>query len=75
MGNSHSICGVTIRRIFAHRPDLAIHAFDEVMKRFNSGELKPVIDRTFPLEETHKAHARLEGRKNIGKIVLTNVHQ
>jgi putative PIG3 family NAD(P)H quinone oxidoreductase len=33
--------------------------------------LKPVIDSTFPLAEASKAHARMESRQHVGKIVLT----
>jgi putative PIG3 family NAD(P)H quinone oxidoreductase len=35
------------------------------------GQLKPVIDSTFPLEEAAQAHARMEAGEHIGKIVLT----
>ncbi|MDY0973868.1 NAD(P)H-quinone oxidoreductase [Massilia sp. CFBP9012] len=38
---------------------------------FASGELAPVIDRTFPLAEAALAHQRMEAGLNVGKIVLT----
>ena len=34
------------------------------------GQLKPVIDRVFPLEEIRAAHQRLEAREQFGKIIL-----
>lgn len=34
------------------------------------GRLRPVVDRTFPLEEAAAAHARMEAGEHIGKIVL-----
>lgn len=37
---------------------------------FTSGELHPVMDRTFPLAEAAAAHARMEAGEHIGKIVL-----
>jgi NADPH:quinone reductase-like Zn-dependent oxidoreductase len=37
---------------------------------FFSGELRPVVDRTYPLAEAADAQRRLEGRKQFGKIVL-----
>lgn len=37
---------------------------------FATGELKPVIDRTFPLDEAPKAHERMESGVHMGKIVL-----
>ena len=36
-----------------------------------SGELRPEMDETFPLEEAAKAHARMEAGEHIGKIVLS----
>lgn len=36
-----------------------------------SGQVKPVIDSTFPLAEADAAHARLQSGAHAGKIVLT----
>jgi NADPH:quinone reductase-like Zn-dependent oxidoreductase len=35
------------------------------------GKLRPVVDRAFPLQEAAAAHRYIEGRHNIGKVVLT----
>jgi NADPH2:quinone reductase len=35
------------------------------------GELRPVLDRIYPLAEAAAAHARLEAGEHVGKIVLT----
>jgi putative PIG3 family NAD(P)H quinone oxidoreductase len=37
---------------------------------FATGELKPVMDRCFPLDDAAAAHARMEAGEHIGKIVL-----
>jgi NADPH:quinone reductase-like Zn-dependent oxidoreductase len=37
---------------------------------FFAGELRPVVDRTFPLEEAADAHRRIESRELFGKLVL-----
>jgi NADPH:quinone reductase-like Zn-dependent oxidoreductase len=34
------------------------------------GEVRPVMDRIFPLEQVAAAHARMENGEHIGKIVL-----
>ena len=38
---------------------------------FSSGALKPVIYKTLPITEAEEAHAILQRRENIGKVVLT----
>lgn len=42
-----------------------------IEKGLASGALKPVIDRSFPLERAAEAHAYLESNVQLGKIVLT----
>jgi NADPH:quinone reductase-like Zn-dependent oxidoreductase len=37
---------------------------------FFAGELRPVVDKTYPLAEAAEAHRSLEGRRQFGKIVL-----
>jgi NADPH:quinone reductase-like Zn-dependent oxidoreductase len=38
---------------------------------FFTGQLRPVVDSTFPLEQAADAQRRLEAREQFGKIVLT----
>jgi NADPH:quinone reductase-like Zn-dependent oxidoreductase len=35
------------------------------------GQLKPIVDRTFPLQEIAEAHRYLENKEQFGKVVLT----
>ena len=42
----------------------------EVLKHVFSGKLKPVVDRTFPLQEIRAAHEHMENSQMFGKIVL-----
>ena len=42
-----------------------------ILPFFESGILKPVIDRMFPLEQAAEAHSCMERNRNFGKIVLT----
>ena len=40
-------------------------------QRFANGTLKPVIDKTFPLENIVEAHRYLESNQHVGKVVVT----
>ncbi|MCU0522150.1 MAG: quinone oxidoreductase [Anaerolineae bacterium] len=43
----------------------------DVFAWMSSGELEVPIDRTFPLAEAAEAHRYIEGRKTLGKLLLT----
>jgi NADPH:quinone reductase-like Zn-dependent oxidoreductase len=40
-----------------------------------NGTVKPLVYRTFPLNDAAKAHALLESSEHIGEIVLTHPRQ
>ena len=43
----------------------------QVLKFVFRGQIKPVVDRTFPLEQIADAHRHLENKEQFGKVVLT----
>lgn len=43
----------------------------EMLPLFGSGQLKPVVDSVYPVEEIGAAHGRMGSNANIGKIVVT----
>jgi NADPH:quinone reductase-like Zn-dependent oxidoreductase len=77
-------CGATsgpeakfdIRQLFAKQLSFlgsymgTMGEFHEVLKHVFSGELKPVVDKIYPLSEAREAHERLENSQQFGKIVL-----
>ncbi len=44
---------------------------DYIFDGLKSGDLKPVIDRTFPLDAIADAHRYMESNQQQGKIVVT----
>ncbi|MCF6277947.1 MAG: zinc-binding dehydrogenase, partial [Anaerolineales bacterium] len=44
--------------------------FKQVMSLVVAGKLKPVVDKTFPLQDARAAHERLERNAQLGKITL-----
>lgn len=47
---------------------------EDLLPRFANGELIPIIDRIFPIEEVADAHRYVESDKNIGKVLLAFPH-
>lgn len=45
--------------------------FNNVINLLNQGELRPIIDRVYPLTEIAEAHVRAESRASFGKVVVT----
>lgn len=44
---------------------------EKVWPGFTTGALKPVVDKTFPIQEAMTAHDYIAANKNVGKVVLT----
>ncbi|MBI4430430.1 MAG: zinc-binding dehydrogenase [Candidatus Omnitrophica bacterium] len=42
----------------------------EIVKLVEAGNLKPVVDKTFPLKQAAQAQERMESRRHFGKIIL-----
>ncbi|WP_420717581.1 NAD(P)H-quinone oxidoreductase [Emcibacter sp.] len=63
--------GSTLRgREVAFKHRVARDLLSHVWPLFKEGTIKPVINRTFALQDADKAHAFLESGANIGKIIL-----
>ncbi len=45
--------------------------YREVVRRLGAGELRPIVDRVFPLPEGRAAFERLERGEQLGKIVVS----
>jgi NADPH:quinone reductase-like Zn-dependent oxidoreductase len=43
----------------------------QVLKFVFRKQLKPVVDRVYPLAEIRAAHERLENREHFGKVIVT----
>jgi putative PIG3 family NAD(P)H quinone oxidoreductase len=67
-----TLTGSTLRsRPIEVKAQLANALEDQVWPMLSSGQIKPVVDRTFPLEQAAHAHRRIEASDHIGKIILT----
>ena len=66
-----TITGSTLRpRPVAFKGAIAATLRERVWPLLEAGRIKPVIYKTFPLEEAAEAHALMESSTHVGKIVL-----
>ncbi|MGJ3235240.1 NAD(P)H-quinone oxidoreductase [Marivirga sp.] len=66
-----TITGSTLRaRSPEFKGTIAQNLKKYIWPKIESGEIKPVIFKTFPLAEASKAHELMESSEHIGKIVL-----
>jgi NADPH:quinone reductase len=65
------ITGSTLRsRTVEEKSSLARGVEKEVWPLFTSGQIRPIIDRAFPLEQAAEAHRWMETGQHTGKIIL-----
>lgn len=71
MVKRQSITGSTLRpRTNVFKGMLADELFREVWPLVENGDLRPVMDQSFPMAEAAAAHSRMEAGEHVGKIVL-----
>ena len=71
MSRRFTLTGSTLRPRPAEFKALLAQEIAQIAWPFaESGQLRPVMDRTFPLAEAAAAHARMEAGEHVGKIVL-----
>jgi zinc-binding alcohol dehydrogenase/oxidoreductase len=44
--------------------------YAEVVRRLGMGELRPIVDRVFPLDRAREAYERLARGQQLGKVVV-----
>jgi NADPH:quinone reductase-like Zn-dependent oxidoreductase len=69
--------GIDVRHLFARQLRLlgsymgTMSELNEVLGHVFAGRLKPVVDKTFPLQELRQAHEYLESSQMFGKVVIS----
>src|SRR5215813_13915196 len=71
MSKRLTITGTVLRARSEEEKATATRLFTaHVVPLLAEGKVRPVVDRTYRLEEVGEAHARMEANENFGKIVL-----
>jgi len=66
------IIGTSLRTRSIEEKVMATQLFAEhVVPLLARGEVRPVIDKVFKIDEVRAAHQRLESNESFGKVVLT----
>ncbi|HCY61240.1 MAG TPA: NAD(P)H-quinone oxidoreductase [Oxalobacteraceae bacterium] len=67
-----TLTGSTLRpRPVGFKAQIAASLREKVWPLIEAGKIRPVIHRSFPLEQAAQAHALMESSTHIGKIILT----
>jgi NADPH2:quinone reductase len=70
VGRNASVVGVYLGRLMKLQPQLVHEAAIELLALWAGGEIDPVVGATFPLADAAAAHASIEARQHVGKVVL-----
>ncbi len=69
MRQNLAVIGVSLG-VLETRGALLRGELDELFRLYGEGKVKPVIAKTFPLDQAAAAHQYIHDRKNIGKVIL-----
>lgn len=70
INRNRGVFGLNVGHLWDARDQLA-PLVQRLMQEFEAGRLTPIVARTFPLERAADAHAFIQSRRNVGKVVLT----
>ena len=70
MEKNASLTGVFLGAEMGRDPARVRAMIERLLQRVADGELRVVVDRTFPLSDAAAAHAYIEGRQAFGRVLL-----
>ena len=70
VGRNVGVQGVYIGRLLRHAPEVVAAATGELLELWRAGTIRPHVGAEFPLAEVEQAHALVESRRSVGKVVL-----
>jgi NADPH2:quinone reductase len=70
VGRNVGVQGFYLGRLLRHEPEVVGEAVGELLALWQTGALKPLVGAEIPLAEVDRAHALVESRASVGKVVL-----
>jgi synaptic vesicle membrane protein VAT-1 len=72
MNRNAAVIGVSLGPALRRaRPVLIKSELDDIFAMYAAGKIKPVISKSFPMDQAAAAHQYIQDRKNIGKVILS----
>jgi NADPH:quinone reductase-like Zn-dependent oxidoreductase len=69
MEDNKGVFGVNLGHLWDKTAELK-GMLGDIVAKVEDGTFDPVIDQVFPFSDAAKAHERMKGRHNFGKVVL-----
>jgi len=69
MDTNRTVSGTNMAHLFS-RLDLLKSSFEELMKMYERGEVRPFVDKSFKFDDAPAAHHHIHDRKARGKVLL-----
>ncbi len=70
VGRNVSVAGFYLGRLMTLAPEVVRDAAGELVALWEEGAVRPVVGSELPLAEAAAAHASIEARRQVGKVVL-----
>ncbi len=70
LSDSKAFIGVNMKAISEQKPQLLAELLKRVLALWSEKKLTPIIDKVFPFDKIADAHQYVQGRKNIGKVLV-----
>jgi NADPH:quinone reductase-like Zn-dependent oxidoreductase len=69
MNRNKGVFGLNLGHMWGEAEKIGLWA-NEIFRGVEEGWIQPHVDRSFTFDQIQEAHRHMEGRKNIGKVVL-----
>ena len=69
MNDNRGVLGFNLGHLWDEMDRLRAY-LDKILDYARAGQIRPTVARTFPLAEAAAAHAFMQRRENVGKVVL-----
>ena len=69
LNKNRGVFGLNLGHLW-HEPEKVAVWMRDILRGIDEGWIRPYVDRSFRFDEAGDAHSYIEGRRNIGKVIL-----